>query len=40
MSRKSQDCIICGHPKNEHIFDEKEDYGYCLKCTCNRYRDN
>lgn len=36
----SEECDRCHHSRNEHVFDEKEDYEYCLKCTCNRYTVN
>ena len=39
MSENSNSCVLCHHLKKDHVFDEKEDYEYCLKWDCNKYKE-
>lgn len=39
MDTQKDKCVLCHHLREFHVFDDKQDYGYCLKCTCNKYKE-
>ena len=40
MLDKVDECVLCHHSKNDNVYDDKQDYGYSLRCTCNKYKEN
>jgi hypothetical protein len=39
MDCKKNECVLCHHLREDHAVDDKFDYGYCLKYTCNKYKE-
>ena len=39
MDSKNPECVLCRHFRKDHAIDDKHDYGYCLKCACNKYKE-
>ena len=39
MERKNPECVLYHHSREYHAIDDKYDYGHCLKCGCNKYKE-
>lgn len=39
MDSRNPECVLCHHSRKDHAIDDRHNYGYYLKCACNKYKE-